>query len=43
MNSITTFQTELAGNPARIANKRSLLLRLIRAAQPITRTEIAPG
>ena len=41
MNSITTFQTELAGNPARIANKRSLLLRLIRAAQPITRTEIA--
>ena len=41
MNSVTTFQTELAGNPARTANKRSLLLRLIRAAQPITRTEIA--
>jgi predicted NBD/HSP70 family sugar kinase len=41
MNSITAFQTELAGSPARTANKRSLLLRLIRAAQPITRTEIA--
>jgi predicted NBD/HSP70 family sugar kinase len=41
MNSSTAFQTELAGNPTGFANKRSLLLRLIRAAQPITRTEIA--
>lgn len=41
MNSIAAFQTELAGNLTGIANKRSLLLRLIRAAQPITRTEIA--
>lgn len=41
MNSSAAFQTELAGNVTGIANKRSLLLRLIRAAQPITRTEIA--
>jgi predicted NBD/HSP70 family sugar kinase len=42
MNSSTAFQTELAGRPFQgAANKRSLLLRLIRAAQPITRTEIA--
>ena len=41
MNSSAVFQTELAGNLTRLANKRSLLLRLIRAAQPITRTEIA--
>lgn len=41
MNSSAVLQTELAGNLTRLANKRSLLLRLIRAAQPITRTEIA--
>ena len=42
MNSTTSFQTELAGASAQtIAKKRSLLLRLIRAAQPISRTEIA--
>lgn len=41
MNSSAAFQTELSGNPTGNANKRSLLLRLIRAAQPITRTEIA--
>lgn len=41
MNSSAVFQTELAGNLTGLANKRSLLLRLIRAAQPITRTEIA--
>ena len=41
MNSSAVFKTELAGNLTGLANKRSLLLRLIRAAQPITRTEIA--
>jgi predicted NBD/HSP70 family sugar kinase len=41
MISSTAFQTELAGPVSNIANKRSMLLRLIRAAQPITRTEIA--
>jgi predicted NBD/HSP70 family sugar kinase len=41
MNPVTAFQAESAGSHARIANKRSLLLRLVRAAQPITRTEIA--
>lgn len=42
MNSSTAFQSELAGKPFQgVANKRSLLLRLIRAAQPITRTEIS--
>lgn len=40
MNARTTLQTEIAGtHPS--ANKRSLLLRLIRAGQPISRTEIA--
>lgn len=41
MNSSTAFQTELAAPAVNIANKRSLLLRLIRAEQPITRTDIA--
>ena len=39
-----TFQTDLIGGAAGISNpakKGNLLLRLIRAAQPITRTEIA--
>src|SRR5215213_1569689 len=44
MNEPTVFQNDLikteAGTPS-IAKKGSLLLRLIRAAQPITRTEIA--
>lgn len=44
MNETTVFQNDLinatAGTP-NIAKKGSLLLRLIRAAQPITRTEIA--
>jgi hypothetical protein len=44
MNKPTVFQNDLikteAGTPS-IAKKGSLLLRLIRAAQPITRTEIA--
>ena len=44
MNEPTVFQNDLirteAGVPS-IARKGSLLLRLIRAAQPITRTEIA--
>ncbi|HEY0461213.1 MAG TPA: ROK family transcriptional regulator [Pyrinomonadaceae bacterium] len=44
MNETTVFQNYLikteAGTPS-IAKKGSLLLRLIRAAQPITRTEIA--
>lgn len=39
MDHGTAFQSELS-KPAK-PNKRSLLLRLIRAAQPITRTEIA--
>src|SRR6476661_5275937 len=39
MSPGTAFQTELS-RPAR-PNKKSLLLRLIRAEQPITRTEIA--
>src|SRR5215204_1415993 len=43
MNEPTVFQNDLikteAGTPS-IAKKGSLLLRLIRAAQPITRTEI---
>ena len=42
MNSTTAFQTELAGSSAQTtAKKRSLLLRLVRAGQPISRTEIA--
>ncbi|HLA96733.1 MAG TPA: ROK family transcriptional regulator [Pyrinomonadaceae bacterium] len=41
MNSSMAFQTELAGIAPGVTNKRSLLLRLIRAEQPITRTEIA--
>lgn len=41
MNSSTAFQTELSAPAVNVANKRSLLLRLIRAEQPITRTEIA--
>lgn len=44
MNETNVFQNDLisstAGTPT-IAKKGSLLLRLIRAAQPITRTEIA--
>ena len=44
MNETKVFQNDLinatAGTP-NIAKKGSLLLRLIRAAQPITRTEIA--
>lgn len=42
MNPSTAFQTELAGTAAHgSAKKGSHLLRLIRAAQPITRTELA--
>lgn len=41
MNSSTAFQTELTVSPSGTTNKRGLLLRLIRAEQPITRTEIA--
>jgi len=41
MTSSTAFQPELAAPVSNIANKRGLLLRLIRAEQPITRTEIA--
>ncbi len=42
MNLSTAFQTELAGTAATGSAKRgSHLLRLMRAAQPITRTEIA--
>lgn len=41
MNSSTAFQTELTISPSGTTNKRGLLLRLIRAEQPITRTEIA--
>jgi len=42
MTSSTAFQTELAAVPvSNFSNKRSLLLRLIRAEQPLTRTEIA--
>ena len=41
MAQAKTFQTELAAATAGVANKRSLLLRLIRAEQPITRTDIA--
>lgn len=41
MPSTTAFQNELAAANATVANKRSLLLRLIRAEQPITRTDIA--
>ncbi len=40
MNVGTTLQTEITGY-ASPANKRGLLLRLIRASQPISRTEIA--
>ena len=41
MNHPSAFQTELSGPSHNFANKRGLMLRLIRAAQPITRTEIA--
>lgn len=41
MNSSTAFQTELTVSPSGATSKRGLLLRLIRAEQPITRTEIA--
>ena len=42
MDSGQVFQTSLAlGGELSFAPKRSLLLRLIRAAQPITRTDIA--
>lgn len=41
MASSTAFQTELTGSTTSVTNKRSLLLRFIRAQQPITRTEIA--
>ncbi len=41
MNHSSVFQTELTGPAQSFANKRSLMLRLIRANQPITRTEIA--
>ncbi len=40
MNDSNTFQTDLINAP-NIAGKGSQLLRLIRAVQPITRTEIA--
>ena len=41
MNHSPVFQTELTGPAHGFANKRGLMLRLIRANQPITRTEIA--
>lgn len=41
MASTTAFQNELAAANAAVVNKRSLLLRLLRAEQPITRTDIA--
>ena len=41
MNSSTAYQAELAGPVASTTNKRGLLLRLVRAEQPITRTDIA--
>ena len=41
MAQTKAFQSELAAANAAVANKRSLLLRLIRAEQPITRTDIA--
>lgn len=41
MAAPNAFQSELAAANAGVANKRSLLLRLIRAEQPITRTDIA--
>ena len=41
MNQSAAFQTELSAPVQSNANKRSLMLRLVRAAQPITRTEIA--
>lgn len=41
MNTLPTLQSELSVHgPHGFAHKRGLLLRLIRAAQPITRTEI---
>lgn len=41
MSPSTAFQAELSGTVSAGTNKRSLLLKLIRADQPITRTEIA--
>ena len=41
MAQAKAFQSELSAANAAVANKRSLLLRLIRAEQPITRTDIA--
>lgn len=41
MNHPSVFQTELNPPAQNFAKKRSLMLRLIRAVQPITRTEIA--
>jgi predicted NBD/HSP70 family sugar kinase len=41
MTSSTAYQAELAGPVASTTNKRALLLRLVRAEQPITRTDIA--
>ena len=44
MNNGQLYQSELLGasrNPAAVSRKGNQLLRLIRAAQPITRTEIA--
>src|SRR5687767_11924179 len=43
MNDSNVFQSDLikTGGAPNIAKKGNLLLRLIRAAQPVTRTEIA--
>src|SRR5688500_15900112 len=41
MTHSAAFQTELSVPQQSSSNKRSLMLRLIRASQPITRTEIA--
>lgn len=41
MNDSTVFQSDLVKATPNIAKKGNLLLRLIRAVQPVTRTEIA--
>lgn len=38
---MTSYQAGLAGAVSNVTNKRGLLLRLLRAEQPITRTDIA--
>lgn len=41
MTSSTAFQAGLVGPVSNVSNKKGLLLRLLRAEQPITRTDIA--